>query len=64
MKLNFKALLPHLVAVALFVVISMVYFYPALQGYTLKMRDIESHKGMSKELNDFRNETGRRSTLD
>jgi hypothetical protein len=58
MKLNFKALLPHLVAVALFVVISMVYFYPALQGYTLKMRDIESHKGMSKELNDFRNETG------
>lgn len=58
MKINFKALLPHLLALAVFLAISMAYFYPALQGYTLKMGDIESHRGMSKELNDFRNETG------
>jgi hypothetical protein len=59
MTINFKALIPHAIAVALFVLISMVYFYPALQGYTLKMQDIESYRGMSKELLDFRNDTGK-----
>ncbi|MFP5471495.1 MAG: hypothetical protein ACLGGV_07845 [Bacteroidia bacterium] len=54
MKMNFKALLPHLLAVAIFLAISVAYFYPALQEYTLKMGDIESHKGMSKEIADHR----------
>ena len=58
MNLNVKSFLPHAAAYALFIIISMIYFYPALQGNTLKMHDIQQFKGMSKELNDYRNETG------
>lgn len=50
-KLNLKAALPHIVAVILFAVISLVYFYPILEGYKLNQGDIEKHKSMSSEIN-------------
>lgn len=58
MNTKLKTYLPHLGAFVLFVLISVVYFYPALQGNTLKMHDIQQHRGMSKEINDYRVETG------
>ena len=58
MKIDWKKTLPHLIAVGIFLSVSMAYFHPALQGYVLKTHDIKMFKGMSKEIADHRAETG------
>ncbi|RZK04392.1 MAG: hypothetical protein EOO46_16670, partial [Flavobacterium sp.] len=45
---------PHLLAILGFVVISLIYFYPVLQGKQLYQSDIAQFTGMAKEQNDFR----------
>lgn len=45
---------PHFAALAIFVLISIVYFYPAVQGYVLRQPDILNFKGMAKEIFEFR----------
>ncbi len=55
---QFKKLSPHLIVILLFVGISFAYFSPVLQGKRLDMPDIKHWKGMSKEVTDFRAETG------
>jgi hypothetical protein len=54
-KINSKALVPHVIAVAIFIAISFVFFSPLFQGKQLKQHDISMHKGMSKEIVDYRN---------
>lgn len=49
---------PHLVAILIFIGLSATYFSPVLEGYKLRQGDIKNWKGMSKEVTDFRNETG------
>jgi hypothetical protein len=53
-----KKLSPHLIVILLFVGISFTYFSPVMQGKLLNMPDITHHKGMSKEVSDFREATG------
>ena len=48
-------------AIAAFGVITLVYFYPVLQGKRIKQHDIEMHKGMSKEIDDYHENTGDRT---
>lgn len=55
MKIDFKKLLPHGIAIAVFLIITVVYFFPLLQGKGLEQHDIAQWTGMSKELTDFRN---------
>ena len=50
--------IPHLISVTIFVVISIVYFSPVLDGKILSAHDIDSWKGMSKEVRDYRSVTG------
>ena len=57
-RIDKKALIPHLVSSLILMAISVVYFYPALQGYSLDSHDTKQHKGMSKEVVDFRSEFG------
>jgi len=45
---------PHLLAIIGFVVVSLIYFYPVLQGKQLSQSDIVQYTGMAKEQNDFR----------
>ncbi|MGE0568118.1 MAG: hypothetical protein AB7O73_09230, partial [Bacteroidia bacterium] len=54
MKPNFKSLLPYGVAIILFAILTLVYFKPLLGDKELKQGDIDRHKGMSKEIADFR----------
>ena len=54
MKFDKKAFLPHVIAFVVFLVLSAIYFSPALEGYSLRMGDIISHRGMAKELMDYR----------
>jgi hypothetical protein len=55
---KFKKISPHLIVILLFVGISFTYFSPLLQGKLLNMPDITHHKGMSKEVSDFREASG------
>jgi len=55
---SIKAALPYLAALVLFLILSLVYFYPLLEGKQIFQSDIANYKGMSKEIVDFRNQTG------
>ncbi len=57
-NISFRKALPYLSAIAIFVVITMMYFSPLLEGKKLKQSDITQWKGMSKEISDFRDKTG------
>lgn len=54
----FQKFLPHLLAFFGFVILSLVYFYPVLQGKQISQSDIVQYTGMAKEQNDFRQQTG------
>lgn len=45
---------PHALAVLGFVLVSLLYFYPVLQGKQIFQSDIAQYTGMAKEQNDFR----------
>ena len=55
---NIKALYPHLLVLVGFILVSIIYFYPVLQGNKIFQSDIVQYTGMAKEQNDFRKETG------
>ena len=57
---NFKSkILPHLIATAIFFVLTIFFFGPAFfQGKGLQQSDIVAHKGASKELADYRAANG------
>ena len=48
----------HIIVLCFFVAISFTYFSPLLQGKILEMHDIKVYKAASKEIVDFREETG------
>ncbi len=56
--MNFKKILPYLIAILTFVIISLAYFSPVLEGKKLFQSDIAQFRGMSKEIQDFRTEYG------
>lgn len=47
---NLKKFIPHIAAVVIFYILSLVYFYPVLEGYKLNQGDIEKHKSMAHEI--------------
>ena len=51
---QFQKLYPHLLALAGFILISLIYFYPVLQGKKIYQSDIIQYTAMAKEQNDFR----------
>lgn len=55
---QYAKLYPHLFAVLGFILISLVYFYPVLQGKKIQQSDIAQYIGMAKEQNDFRDSEG------
>src|SRR5690554_1918045 len=54
-KINFQKLFKknwiHLLALGLFLIITILYFQPQFNGYGLKQHDVEQFKGMSNEIN-------------
>lgn len=55
---HFRQFIPHLAAVLIFICLIFAYFPELLSKKTLRMDDIEQHKGMSNELVDYRERTG------
>ncbi|HNP66731.1 MAG TPA: YfhO family protein [Aequorivita sp.] len=58
MQPNYKKFVPHLVVFVLFIVASLAYFNPVLQGKKIFQSDIVQYTGMAKQQNDFREATG------
>lgn len=50
---NFNKILPHLVAVALFLVISVVYCLPVFQGMVVSQHDMLGTRGMTQQSIEF-----------
>ena len=57
-NLKFRDILPHIVAIIVFLVISFSYFSPILEGKVMKQSDIMNYEGASKEITDYRDATG------
>ncbi|MEJ6711663.1 MAG: YfhO family protein [Flavobacteriales bacterium] len=57
-KINFKNALPHLLGLAIFLLVTVIYFQPLFQGKKVYQGDIVNFIGMSQELKEFRAETG------
>ena len=53
-QFDFKKLLPHVIAVITFVILSLAFFSPVLEGKKRAMHDITSFKGMAKEVHETR----------
>ena len=57
-KSNIKKILPYASAIIIFIVITLIYLSPLLEGQRLRQSDIIQHKGMSKEIVDYREKAG------
>ncbi len=55
---RYKEFLPHIIVFVLFIIISLAYFSPVLQGKKIFQSDIVQYTGMAKQQNDFRKATG------
>jgi hypothetical protein len=54
----FKQALPHIYAIALFLIIAVIYCQPALQGKVLEQHDIIGWKGMAQQSFEYRESHG------
>lgn len=57
-KETLKRFLPHIVAVAVFTIVSFIYYFPVLEGKVLKANDSMVSRFSSKEILDYRARTG------
>ena len=53
-NINLRCLFRHSLAILIFAVISVLYFFPLLEGKKILQNDIVQYSGMSKELRDYR----------
>jgi hypothetical protein len=58
MSFSFKRLLPHILVLLGFVVLSLAYFSPVLQGKKIYQSDIMHYIGMAQQQKEFAKETG------
>ena len=57
-KHYFKLALPHIIAVALFASVAIIYCYPALQGKVLQQSDVTQWKGMAQDALNYKAKFG------
>ena len=56
MNVSIKKVVPYVIAITTFIVISLAYFSPVLKGEKIQQSDITQFIGSSKEIKDFRKE--------
>jgi hypothetical protein len=56
---NIQKYLPHIMAIGLFMLISIIYFNPVLQGKILNQSDLVQAKGMEHEREVYKEKTGK-----
>jgi hypothetical protein len=58
LKSIFKSALPHIIAVAIFAIVAIIYCKPALDGKVLQQSDITQWKGMAQDAFSFKEKYG------
>ncbi|MGB6268946.1 MAG: hypothetical protein WBF67_08055, partial [Olleya sp.] len=58
MQFSFKKILPHLIVLVGFIICSLAYFSPVLQGKVIYQSDIVHYTGMAKQQKDFKADSG------
>ncbi|MGM0581227.1 MAG: YfhO family protein [Bacteroidota bacterium] len=57
--MNFKKLIPHLIAIVIFIILNMVMYWPLfMENKTLNQNDVVQGKSANQELIDYREKTG------
>ncbi len=59
MNINLKNILPHLWAIGIFLIISLIYCKPALEGKVLNAHDNQGWKGMAQQSFEHKEKYGR-----
>ena len=57
-QINWKGVLPHVVAVLVFLVLTLVYFAPVLEGKDIRQADAVGSMGWGKDARDYHEESG------
>ena len=58
LKINWKGFVPHIVAISLFLLLTLVYFAPVLQGKDVRQADAIGSMGWGKDARDYHEESG------
>ena len=57
-KFDFKKLIPHLIAVSIFLLIAIIYCKPVLEGKVVAQHDTQGWRGMSQQSMEFHEKYG------
>ena len=57
-KFNWKCIVPHIIAVLTFLVLTLAYFEPVLEGRDVRQADIVGSLGWGKDARNYHDETG------
>jgi len=55
---NFKKILPHIIAIVIFLIVAVIYCKPALEGKVVAQQDIQGWRGMSQQSMEFHDKYG------
>ncbi len=55
---TWRTFLPHIIAIAVFLAINLIFFYPQIEGKVTSQGDIVSYIAASKELKDYKEKEG------
>ena len=58
-SIDFNKVKPHAIAIGVFLLLTVVYFLPTLSGSSLSTHDVSQWIGMSKEILDYKAQTGK-----
>ena len=56
--INWNKVLPHIIAVVIFIIVAAIFCKPALEGKVLYQHDIVQYQGASKEISDYVEKNG------
>ena len=56
--IDIKKILPHIIAIVIFLIVSIVYCKPALEGKVVYQPDIQGWRGMSQQSMEFKEKYG------
>ena len=57
-NISWKKVLPHLIAVGIFLIVAVLYCRPALEGKVMQQGDLTQWKGMSKDQQNYYDKNG------
>ena len=57
-KINWKGLMPHVIAVSVFLLLTLVYFQPVLEGKDIRQADAVGSMGWGKDAKDYHEKSG------